>query len=257
MSTNVRSTAASGSGIYESQRAVDEYLLFHYGSPALLMPYAFGPVNALHFADRVANLAFSSLGKAGEVRALDVGCAVGGLSFALARHCKEVVGLDYSHSFVDAAKTLQTAGRMPFTALKQGAAFVSAEAAVPADIDRSRVSFVQGDACALPEALGQFDLIVASNLLCRLPRPAQFLKEAPAFLRPGGVLVLVSPYSWLEEYTPQEHWMDWQGVQDLLGGQQLELEHEEEVPFLIREHERKFQFGVSHGSVWRKRRLTN
>ena len=38
---------------------------------------------------------------------------------------------------------------------------------VDASIVRSRVSFEQGDACDLPTHLGQFDVIHASNLLCR------------------------------------------------------------------------------------------
>jgi hypothetical protein len=32
-----------------------------------------------------------------------------------------------------------------------------------------------------------------------------------------------------------------------------QLVHEEDVPFLIREHARKFQWGCSHGTVWRRR----
>ena len=32
----------------------------------------------------------------------------------------------------------------------------------------------------------------------------------------------------------------------------FKLVHEEDVPFLIREHARKFQWGCSHGSVWKK-----
>lgn len=261
----VRSTAASGSGVYESKRAVDEYLLFHYGAPSLLMPYSFGPVAALDFADRVAELALNKLKKSGSgLRALDVGCAVGGLSFALAgKGIDEVVGLDFSQHFIDAANEMKKEGRMAFKALKQGTIFLDCEAAVPSAIDRSRVLFQQGDACNLPSSLGQFDIIVASNLLCRLPKPKKFLQDVPAFLRPGGVLVLVSPYSWLEEYTEPAEWIgareggeeSFAVVRELLGRNAsvtLQLEHEEEVPFLIREHERKFQYGVSHGSVWRR-----
>jgi 2-polyprenyl-3-methyl-5-hydroxy-6-metoxy-1,4-benzoquinol methylase len=36
------------------------------------------------------------------------------------------------------------------------------------------------------------------NLLCRLPDPAEFLRACARLVKPGGVLVLVSPYSWLE-----------------------------------------------------------
>lgn len=262
MSTQVRSTAASGSSVYESKRAVDEYLLFHYGSPQLLMPYSFGPTDALHFAERVAELAVSRHGGSGNahLRALDVGCAVGGLSFALARYVPKVVGIDYSQHFVDAANNMKSSGSMEFKVLKQGTIFESAVASIPQDIDRNRAEFLKGDACELNPSLGDFDIIVASNLLCRLPNPRKFLEDVSKFLRPGGVLVMVSPYSWLEEYTSVDQWLgarsggedSWSVVQNILKGQQLKLEYEEQIPFLIREHERKFQYGVSHGSVWRK-----
>lgn len=55
----------------------------------------------------------------------------------------------------------------------------------------------QGDACSLPEALGQFDAVLAANLLCRLPAPGAFLSRTATLVKPGGVLVMVSPYSWL------------------------------------------------------------
>ena len=38
-----------------------------------------------------------------------------------------------------------------------------------------------------------------------------------------------------------------------LMSQHFELVAEEEVPFLIREHARKFQWGCSHALVWRRR----
>ena len=31
----------------------------------------------------------------------------------------------------------------------------------------------------------------------------------------------------------------------------FQLVHQENVPFLIREHERKFQYGVSHATIWK------
>lgn len=43
-------------------------------------------------------------GERGETLALDVGCAVGAATFALARGFSRAVGVDYSQAFVDAAK---------------------------------------------------------------------------------------------------------------------------------------------------------
>jgi SAM-dependent methyltransferase len=110
-------------------------------------------------------------------------------------------------------------------------------------------------------------VIHASNLLCRLPDPRKFLADVPRLLKAGGVLVLISPHSWLEEYTPRDKWVgggastggeDGGEPQDTFSVLQREmpaamtLEHTEDVPFLIREHARKFQYGVSHCTVWRK-----
>jgi hypothetical protein len=54
--TNVRSTTASGSVVYESSRAVDEYLLFHYLPAKQLCPYELAPHSALDFPKRCADL---------------------------------------------------------------------------------------------------------------------------------------------------------------------------------------------------------
>jgi hypothetical protein len=44
----------------------------------------------------------------------------------------------------------------------------------------------QGDACHLPASLGQFDAVLAANLLCRVPEPATALAQIKASLRPGA-----------------------------------------------------------------------
>jgi SAM-dependent methyltransferase len=66
---------------------------------------------------------------------------------------------------------------------------------------------LQGDACALPANLGKFNAVLAANLLCRVPDPAACLAEMDAALNPGGLLVLTSPFTWLEEYTAKSRWL--------------------------------------------------
>jgi len=109
-------------------------------------------------------------------------------------------------------------------------------------------------------------VILASNLLCRLPSPRRFISTVSNFLKPNGVLVLVSPYSWLEEYTDKQEWF---GGRCSESGQPIDSYDElkafiasnniplaavsrEDIPFLIREHERKFQYGVSDCNIWKK-----
>jgi SAM-dependent methyltransferase len=66
---------------------------------------------------------------------------------------------------------------------------------------------LQGDACAPPADLGTFDAVLAANLLCRVPDPAVCLKGIADAVNPGGILVLTSPFTWLEDYTAKAKWV--------------------------------------------------
>jgi len=71
-----------------------------------------------------------------------------------------------------------------------------------------RVEFWQGDACNLKDIFSGFDLILAANLIDRLYAPRRFLDTVADRLNSGGLLVLASPYTWLEEYTKRSG-VDW------------------------------------------------
>ena len=156
----VRSTAASGSQVYESERAVNEYLLAHYGDVADQMPFDFGPKDGADFSGYLATLCMKKRKGMMNRRALDIGCAVGGLTFRLSPGFEEVIGIDYSQHFVDAANKMKVDGSMKFTILKQGDIFEPRVTSFPANIDRSKASFYHGDACNLDKSLG--------TLLCSL-----------------------------------------------------------------------------------------
>jgi 2-polyprenyl-3-methyl-5-hydroxy-6-metoxy-1,4-benzoquinol methylase len=96
---------------YESDRLLAEYLLFHYGAPEEILPYPFGPREALGYPVRCVT---ECLGEARGGRALDLGCAVGRSTFELARHFEEVIGIDLSRKFIAAAQTLQREGRLAY-----------------------------------------------------------------------------------------------------------------------------------------------
>lgn len=153
-SANVRSTAASGSQVYESKRAVHEYLLFHYGKPDDHLPHQAGPRSALNFPGRSAALC-NEHASSSKKRALDIGCAVGASSFELAKYYDEVVGIDFSQHFVDAANLIKTDGNVEFESLVRGNVFKTCTTDLDQSIDRSRVEFRQGDACNLSPSLGE------------------------------------------------------------------------------------------------------
>ena len=97
-----------------------------------------------------------------QARVLEVGCGQGPVARALASWpgVGEVVGVDPSPIFVEKAREL---------------------AAEPANL-----SFIEGDARALPADDGSFDVAIFHTTLCHVPRPELALAEAARVLRPGA-----------------------------------------------------------------------
>lgn len=246
---------------YESARFVEEYLLFHYGQPAEILPWEFGPRDALDFPVRCVTELLEVKKLPEGARALDVGCAVGRSSFELARHCVRVTGVDFSQALIEAAQSMQREGRVRSGYAVEGKLRKECVLTAPEGVDRTRVVFRQADAMALPEEMADFDVVLAANLICRLARPECFLKRLPGLVKSGGQLLLCTPWTWLEEFTPEEEWLGTRSAEDVESFAALravlepdfELVREKDLPFLIREHRRKYQWGVSHGSAWRRK----
>ena len=183
---------------YESPRLLAEYLLFHYGKAREVLPFSFGPTDALDFGVRGVTETLDTATLPPNARALDLGCAVGRSSFELARWCGEVVGVDYSASFVGAAKELAASGILRYSRTTEGRLTMACDAEVPPDLNRHRVRFEVGDACELRPDLGSFDVVLLANLVDRLPDPRRCLERLPDLVAPGGQLVVASPFTWLE-----------------------------------------------------------
>jgi 5-histidylcysteine sulfoxide synthase/putative 4-mercaptohistidine N1-methyltranferase len=253
---------------YESKDLLNQYMLLHFGSGKDVFPFASGPKDALEFPKRCADIVIEHARKLGVPmgRALDIGCAVGGAGFALAREFKEVVGVDLSSSFIATANQMRSTGQMSYFCKDEGELGFTHEAKVPAEIDRTRVSFRQADACSLPAEFIDFDAVLMANLLCRLPSPRSCLARmggGRGIVKRGGLLVILSPASWLEDYTHHEAWLggfekDGKPVhttdtlREILS-EEFECVHEDDIPLMIREHARKYQYIVSHLMVWRRK----
>ena len=249
---------------YESSRYLAEYLLFHYAAESEILPWPFGPKDALHFPRRtVAAFARQGVKHTPNSRALDLGCAVGASSFAMAEYFGHVTGLDFSHSFINAAQALRDGQTLTYERLDEGGLSTTLQVSPPLPNLAQAVDFRQGDAMDLPEEWCNFDAVHAANLLCRLPEPMRLIKRLPKLLKPGGILVLATPCSWLEAFTPQSAWLGGYSengvpvatidrLQTLLSPDFEALEQRDE-PFLIREHSRKFQWSVALVSTWRRR----
>merc|ERR1712167_486960 len=67
---------------------------------------------------------------------------------------------------------------------------------------KNKITFLQGDACDLnEEELGQFDVVALANLICRLPEPLKCLDSLERMVKPNGLVVMTTPFSWLDEFT--------------------------------------------------------
>ena len=76
-------------------------------------------------------------------------------------------------------------------------------------------------------------------------------------------MVITSPYTWMEEFTAKSNWLGGyktgghsirtlETLKDLLETNFIFLKSQN-IPFLIYEHERKFQWSVSQATAWRRK----
>ncbi len=237
---------------YESDVLRDWYLLFHYGSPEQIVEgTAFSiedlPAGCLEFPTATVR-PFSGTEHG---RALDIGCAVGRSSFALSLIADEVIGIDFSHSFVDVAEQVRNGEEVTYRRYSEMHLSDELHAEVPPG-NAERIRFEQGDAMNLRSDIGSFDLVHAANLLCRLPEPTRFLHRLPELVNPGGQFVISTPATWMSEYTPKENQPDGLTLEFLKRhlSDHFELDSVTEIPFLIREHQRKLQLSTAQTSLW-------
>ena len=262
-------------GQYESSELLSQYLLLHFAeTKEVLLPSLKdrSVETALGFPRRCSQAVVEACHRLGVDlgKALDLGCAVGGASFALSEHFRQVVGVDLSASFISAAERIKKSEEISYFRKDQGELKTALKARLPLGSRVENLEFRVGDACAPEADLFGFDAVLLANLLCRLPDPLRCLQNmtdkrvgAPGLVRPGGVLVLVSPYSWLPEHTDPKNWLGARHVEGLpqessavikkVLGSDFDLIEEGEMPLLIREHARKYQYIVSNLMIWQRR----
>lgn len=246
---------------YETDKLLSEYAEFHYGDSH------FGVEN---FPKALADLAIRAMGSRPARRALDLGCAAGRASFELARHFDHVTGIDFSARFIGLGVQMAEHGVLRYTFAEEGE-LVSYHERTLAELGlvqtqtqtRSKVEFFQGDACNLKPNFSGYDLILAANLIDRLYSPSRFLDHVHERLNPGGLLLIATPCTWLEEHTPRAEWVGGfkkdgenfttlDGLKAKLGGHFKLIEGPLDVPFVLRETKRKFQHTVSEVTIWER-----
>ena len=241
--------------VYESDEQISQYCEFHYGEEC------FGVEN---FAKQSVVLLKPYLNQINCQKALDLGCSVGRSSFELAKVFDEVLGIDFSANFINVGVKLQKYDTLTYRFRVEGDIFENKRVSLRdfgLEEVKDKVSFMQGDACNLKEIYSGYDLIFCSNLIDRLYYPQKFLDDIPLRVNKGGLLVLLSPYTWLEEYTPKENWLGGyvkdnkeittlQTLKDNLL-ENFTLLDTMDVPFVLKESARKHQYTISQMSIWK------
>jgi 5-histidylcysteine sulfoxide synthase/putative 4-mercaptohistidine N1-methyltranferase len=241
---------------YESDALTAQYCDAHYGPTHFDVP---------NFAVATARICLEQMQGRKMGHALDIGCAVGRSAFELARGgFGQVTGLDFSTRFFRLATRMRDEGFLRYAFPEEGEIVSFHEIGLQElglDGVRDRVRFFQADACNIPEKFTGYDLVLAANLIDRLYSPRRFLTTIHERMNPGGLLVLTSPYTWLEEFTKKEEWLGgyrdsgepvWtlDGLKETLAPRFRLLGEPRDVPFVIRETRRKFQHTVAELTVW-------
>lgn len=243
--------------VYETDELIAQYCDFHYGSEN------FGVKNFCLNSVELLNPYLKNINKK---KALDLGCSVGRSTFELAKIFDDVIGIDFSTNFINVGVKLKIYDSLIYKVKKEGEIFEEKAVSLKElglEKIKEKVTFMQGDACNLKDIYTCFDLIFCSNLIDRLYYPQKFLDDIPSRINKDGLLVLLSPYTWLEDYTPKENWLggyikDNKEVKtlDTLKENLLvdfELLETIDVPFVIKETSRKYQHTISQMSIWKKK----
>ncbi|WP_417551200.1 5-histidylcysteine sulfoxide synthase [Methylophaga sp.] len=245
---------------YETDKMLSEYAEFHYGESYFDVP---------NFQKTIAQIAIDRMADKPAKRALDLGCAVGRASFELAKHFDHVTGIDFSARLINLGVQLKRDGVIRYAVADEGDLLLYREERLANfDLDEcaSKVEFMQGDACNLKSVYSDYDLVVAANLLDRLYDPILFLKVIHERINAGGLLVLASPYTWLEEHTDKANWLGGfkkdgesfstlDGIKSILEQHFTLLEPPFSQAFVIRETRRKFQHTLSEVTIWERRNV--
>lgn len=243
--------------VYESDALVSQYCEAHYGKSY------FGVEN---FPKKSAEVCLKYMEGRPMKKALDLGCATGRTTFELARKFDFVTGLDFSVRFIKVADELIQNGFIRYILPEEGELVSYHEVNIEEfgfkGLEK-KVEFFQADAVNIKPIFTGYDLVFAGNLIDRLYDPAKFLDNIHERINKGGLLIISSPYTWLEEYTQRDKWIggfkeDGEPVTTLDGLHRHLDKHFRlidgpfEVPFVIRETKRKFQHTLSEFTVWEK-----
>lgn len=181
-----------------------------YNSRSMLSAYLWS-----HFCDMFkdpqatsAYRVWSSFFRPNNGCALDIGCAVGRLSFELSTTHARVVGIDTSISFIQKARQLMRTRKLRFDLIVEG--FMTEERACDFNTEWNcdRIDFIVADALALPFPRNFFATVTSINILEKVSHPLRHLLDVNRVLQDQqSMFVFSDPFSWDETTLDPKYWL--------------------------------------------------
>ena len=140
--------------------------------------------------------------------ALDIGCAVGRLTFEMTRTHDRAVGVDTSLSFIRAARNLMARRHLEFDLIVEGEITERRASDLDPDFVFENAEFIVADAMALPFPSDRFATASSVNILEKVPDPSIHLSEANRVMNKTNARFLFSdPFSWDETVSNPGLWL--------------------------------------------------
>lgn len=232
-------------------------LNLHYGTAADIMPtmHAGAEASLVEYPKALVNVinaaASQMMGDLEAGRALDVGCGPGGVSFELARTFNQVVSVEMESDVVRAAKTIQETGAVTYSVPHTVGQVSKKTINLDQSIDRSRLTFTLMDACCMPLHMGEFDVVVLSEILTFCQSPKSILGRMSGdhgLCKKGGLLIVASAEDWSETTCAKDAWLDGTELHE-----DFNLLHEANLPYTLMKHSRKFDLRIVNVRCWQRK----
>ncbi|KAI0988625.1 hypothetical protein GJ496_006211 [Pomphorhynchus laevis] len=242
---------------YEHDDILSQYILLHYGKDNEQLIWKNGAIaNSTSFPKRCIDFLIKHAKPKNTENALDAGCAVGRSAFELSKYFRNVDAFDYSRRFIDFCNKIKSNHKVDYSITNEANIFDKYTAFVPENCDVDKVQFFTGNAC---------ENITSQKGSRSLNEPIKFLSQLPKIVADEGLVMITSPYTWLERFTKKKYWLGGKlsangnvqittrdTIVNLMQSMNFCLIAEDDIPMVIRETSRKHQWTVPHALIFRK-----
>ena len=278
--------AATVTNLWEGTSTVSKDITDGFSRPTERLPHSLelvAPTNAMAYNINLAQLAVkayethiltnnntnSSFKPANQASVLHIGCGIGAGTFELCRVFGKVVGVDKREPVIRHARIFQHHGQFEYERIREGILTDTSLVRVPAGIDRTKASFLVGDASTLGNEVllantnnELYDVIILDSVLTRLRQPLDALTRISELVRPGGLVIITSNNDWSPSITPRNSWLggfkmngeDMPTLSMLKYAMKKKYTSLEtcDLARLSRNHARRYVLDILEASVWRR-----